>query len=98
MRDSACDKVTNTRHTVICVTEESSTGLVRFQPFDVNGRGGRQKPRVFVWELVSGCHFNSEAGEGSSPSYHGPVIFPYHINFYDPALLINYLKIFHQIS
>jgi hypothetical protein len=68
MRDSACGKLTaNMRHTVICVTEESSTGLAQFQAFEVNGRRGRQKSCVFVWELVSGYHFNSEAGEGSSP-------------------------------
>jgi len=87
VRDSTSRKVTaNTRHTVICVTEESSTGLVQFQALEVNGRGGRQTPCVFVSELVSGCHFNSEAGEGSSPAYHGPLIVPYHINFYDPAV------------
>jgi hypothetical protein len=99
MRDSTSRKVTaNTRHAVICVTEESSTDLVQFQAFGVNGRRGRQTPCVFVWELVSGCYFNSEADE-SSPAHHGLVIFPYHINFYDPgenALLSNYLKIFRQ--
>ena len=86
MRNSASRKVTKLRHTVICVTEESSTGLVQFLAFEVNGRGGRQTPCVFVWELVSSCHFNNASGEGSSPVYHGPLIFPYHINFYNPAV------------
>ena len=57
----------------VLVTEESSTGVVRFQACELYRRE-RQKP--CCGKLRSGSHYINKAGESLTPSHHGPVVCP----------------------
>jgi hypothetical protein len=59
----------NVSHRHMCVTADSSTGLIRFQTCKLNGRWGKKNTCV-CGKMGSGCYFNSKASESSKLSHH----------------------------